>query len=85
MTKNTVTITSNNQITLPAHIVNSMKLKKGRVLNIELQGDKVILTNTQNLSTKMKRYWVERDIATTMTDDQLQAAIRQSAAKRAAK
>ena len=85
MINKSVTITSKRQITLPVSFTKKLKLQQGRVLNATIQGDKIILATSENLSDKMKSYWKQKNKNVALSDEELKKAIRQAAVKRLVK
>lgn len=83
----TVTITSKNQITLPAHLVRKFKLQKGQRLQVEGEGSSIKLKKQPSLEELMAPFHAE--LAAKMkgkrvpTDEELKIAVRQIAAERA--
>lgn len=82
ITKN-ITVTSKNQITIPTEFINKLQINKGRVINASIQGNKIILTPEDSLTTIMKKYWNRRNPNASMSDDDIKNATRHIAAKRA--
>jgi DNA-binding transcriptional regulator/RsmH inhibitor MraZ len=78
LTMNTVdiTITSKNQITLPADFVRQMKLRKNRVMTVTMLGDSLKLTPRADVSTTMGKYWAKHSAVRTVSDEELKAAVR---------
>lgn len=82
-----VTITSKNQITLPAKLVRKYGWDKGRTLELINKGDKIELTKRPTLEEVMAPFHAE--LAKKMkgkkapTDDELKEAARKIAAERA--
>jgi bifunctional DNA-binding transcriptional regulator/antitoxin component of YhaV-PrlF toxin-antitoxin module len=52
-----VTITSKNQITLPAELVRKMKLDKSRRLTIRQRGDELVLKPEPTLQAILEEVW----------------------------
>ncbi|HEY1645343.1 MAG TPA: AbrB/MazE/SpoVT family DNA-binding domain-containing protein [Candidatus Saccharimonadales bacterium] len=57
MTTRNVTITSKNQITLPADLVRDMRLKTHRRLSIRKRGDELILIPEPELKDQLQKIW----------------------------
>ena len=78
LTMNTVdiTITSKNQITLPISFVRQMKLHKNRVMIATIHGDSLRLTPRSDVETTMGKYWAKHSAKSTVSDEELKAAIR---------
>ena len=76
-----ITLTSKNQITIPAKIAKSIGLSKGSILHITSKGNQIILTKDQGLSSLMPKYW--RQTKVVLSDQEIKLAVRQSAVRRA--
>lgn len=85
MTSKTVTITSKNQITLPADYVRKVKLARNRALRAELRGNTIVLTPQPALGESMRQFWGKHQAERSLSDEELKQAIRSSAAARSAK
>jgi bifunctional DNA-binding transcriptional regulator/antitoxin component of YhaV-PrlF toxin-antitoxin module len=57
MTTKNVTITSKNQITIPAEIVRELQLDKHRSLTIRRHGDELILKAQPDLEDQLSVIW----------------------------
>ena len=57
MTTRIVTITSKNQITIPADLVRDMRLRMHRRLSIRKRGDELILIAEPELKDKLRKIW----------------------------
>ena len=77
-----VTITSKNQVTIPADFVKSLKLHQDRTMHATIKDGSVILTPTRDLSDDMERFWIKRNPKAKLNNNQLQQAPRQAAVKR---
>jgi bifunctional DNA-binding transcriptional regulator/antitoxin component of YhaV-PrlF toxin-antitoxin module len=77
-----ITVTSKNQVTIPAEYVRKLGLAKNRVLKASIKGDTIFLTAEPALSTQMQKYWDKHRAAKPLDDAALKRAIRTSAAKR---
>ncbi len=71
-----ITITSKNQITLPAAFVRNLKLQRNRVLKAELSGGTIKLTPQASVSDVMSKYWGKHKAKKPLTDDEVSSAIR---------
>ena len=80
-----ITITSKNQLTLPAEFVRNMHLDRNRVLHAELRGGSIILTPQPTLTDAMQRFWDKSKAKRPLTDEELKEAIRTSATNRLTK
>lgn len=82
MTGKQVTMTSKNQITLPAAYVRSIGLGKSRRLTIRLRGDELVLKPQPTLQEHMKPVWDEmaKHVKRPLSDEELKQAIRKSVA-----
>lgn len=85
MTTRNVTITSKNQVTLPADYVKALRLSKNRVLQAEIQENKIVLSPQPTLDETMKQFWGKHKAKRPLSDDEIKQAIRTVSAKRAAK
>ena len=78
------TITSKNQITIPSHIVRSLKLNRNRRLQIKQRGNDIVLTPLPSLEDSLKPVW-QRAAKTTkkpLSDAEIQSSVRNIAANR---
>jgi len=80
-----ITITSKNQITLPAHFVRKMHLDRNRVIHAEIRDGSIVLTPQPTLASSMQRYWGKHHAGQPLTEDELKEAIRSSATDRLTK
>lgn len=72
MTTRNVTITSKNQITIPADFVREMQLKNHRRLSIRRRGDELILVAEPELKDKLQNVWDQLpSFQGTSNDDEL--------------
>lgn len=80
-----VTITSKNQITLPAEYVRKLKLAKNRTLTARLKGDGLELKPQPTLEERMKKHWEwfkkTHPNHKPLTDEELKQEIKQSVAE----
>jgi AbrB family looped-hinge helix DNA binding protein len=84
MTSKIVTITSKNQITLPADYVRKLSWQKNRQLVITQRGNEIVLKAQPSLEQAMAPIWEEmrQYIKHPMNDAELKDAIRESFATR---
>lgn len=83
MTSKNVTITSKNQITLPAEYVRKLGLQKHRRLTVRQRGDELVLRPEPELDIDehFRKLWAKLPpVKGTKTDKELQQAIRNSVA-----
>jgi AbrB family looped-hinge helix DNA binding protein len=80
-----VTITSKNQITIPSEYTNALHLSQNRVLQVELRGDKLILSPQPALGDAMRQFWGKHSASHPLTNNEIKQAIRTSSARKAAK
>jgi hypothetical protein len=80
-----ITITSKNQVTLPADYVRKMQLARNRVLKAELRGRVIVLTPQPALGVTMQQFWGKHQANHPLSDDELKQAVRASSAERLAK
>lgn len=79
MTTKIITITSKNQITIPADIVRNMQLKRHRRLSIRKQGDELILTAEPELDDKLQKIWDQLPaFQGTSNDDELKRTTKEA-------
>lgn len=78
MKSSKVTITSKNQITIPAQFVRDMHLQRNRQVKVRQQGNELILTPLPSLGEALKPVWKAGapSIKGALTDDELKAATR---------
>lgn len=69
----TITLTSKNQITIPAEIVRQMGLDQSRKLRLERHGDAILLTSQKDLATQLNniQHNVAPYVVKSFTDAQL--------------
>lgn len=77
-----ITLTSKNQITIPADVVRKLKLSKNRVLEMTVKEDIISLTPEQNITEMLRPYWTKHHAKKALTDDEIQQGLRSIAAKR---
>lgn len=84
MTSKTVTITSKNQITLPAELVRRLGLTRHRVLRITEKKGVIELKPAQTLEQRMQKHWDAFSKAhpnhKPMNDEELKTAIGEAVA-----
>ena len=80
MTTRNITVTSKNQVTLPAEYVRRVGLNRNRVMRAELRGDTILLTPQATLGDSMRQFWGKHQAEQPLTDEELKKAIRSSAA-----
>lgn len=78
-----ITITSKNQVTLPADYVRKIGLAKHRILKAELKGNSIVLTAEPGLEQQMRKFWNKQEAALPSSDAELTQAARQAAVRRA--
>ena len=81
MNSSKVTITSKNQITLPANYVRQLNLKKSKTLLVEFNGNSIKLTPQVSVESSMSQYWGKHKASRPLTDDELKQAIRSGIGK----
>ena len=73
-----ITITSKNQITIPAEYVRSLKLAKHRQLSIRRRGDELVLKPEPTLEEDLQELWATLPpFKGTRSDKELKHAIRE--------
>lgn len=79
MTTKNITITSKNQITIPADIVRDMKLNTHRRLSIRKRGDELILRPEPALEDKLGKIWEQLPaFPGTATDEILKSTTKEA-------
>jgi AbrB family looped-hinge helix DNA binding protein len=77
-TKN-ITITSKNQITIPADIVREMQLNTHRRLSIRKRGNELILRPEPDLEDKLEEIWEQLpSFPGTATDEILKSTTKEA-------
>lgn len=84
MNTRNITITSKNQVTLPAEYVRKIGLDRNRVMRVELRGEAIVLTPQPTLGDSMRQFWGKHQAERPLTDEELKQAIRSSGAAKAA-
>ena len=79
-----ITITSKNQITIPADVVRQLKLHKKRILELRVKDNSILLTPEQSIEDAMRPFWTKHHAKQAISDEELKQAIRHGMAKRAA-
>jgi bifunctional DNA-binding transcriptional regulator/antitoxin component of YhaV-PrlF toxin-antitoxin module len=85
MTSKNVTITSKNQITLPAEYVRKLHLAKHRRLTIRQRGDELVLKPEPELDVEdhFRKLWAQLPkVKGTKTDEQLKKTTREAWARK---
>lgn len=85
MSAKNITITSKNQITLPAEYVRDLQLTRNRVLHVELRGRAIVLTPQPALADTMRQFWGKHKAKQPLTDEEIKQAVRASSVARVAK
>ena len=85
MTPRNITVTSKNQITLPAEYVRRIGLDRNRVMRAELRGDAIVLTPQATLGDSMRQFWGKHQAKRPLTDEEIKQAVRSSATGRLTK
>lgn len=78
-----ITVTSKNQVTLPADYVREIGLAQHRILRAELKGKSIILTAEPDLIQQIQPFWRRHKVKRPLSDAELKEAIRDSAARQA--
>ena len=70
------TITSKNQITIPAAVVRQMKLGPQRTVVVEWRGDEIVIKPQPDVREEFEALWVKNRqlIRRSFTDDELNQA-----------
>ena len=81
----TTTITSKNQITIPALIVRNLNLKHSRQLRVRLRGDDIVLTPLPTLRDNLLSVWDQaaKTIKQPQTDEDIKRSLRSIASRQA--
>lgn len=83
MNRLNVTITSKNQITLPAEYVRQMGLSKNRRLNVRQRGDELVLKPEDDIEKHFQKLWAQLPkVAGTKSDAELKRATREAWARK---
>lgn len=83
MTSKNITLTSKNQITLPAEYVRKLHLGKNRQLSITQRGSELIIKPEPSLEARMQKIWSKLPpFKGTKTDDELKQVIRDAYAQK---
>ncbi len=85
MNTRNITVTSKNQITLPADYVRQVGLTRNRVMRAELRGDAIVLTPQATLGNSMRQFWGKHQAKRPLTDEEIKQAIRSSSTARLTK
>jgi len=82
MTSKNVTITSKNQITLPAEYVRELHLAKSRKLSVQRHGNALILKpqTADDILEKLQKHWKHQANKRPLSEAELKRAIRDSVA-----
>lgn len=77
------TITSKNQLTIPAAFVRSMHLNRNQQVQVRQRGNDLILTPVPSLRDSLQPVWQEaaKNVSGSLSDEQIKAFVRQVAAK----
>ena len=79
MTTKNITITSKNQITIPADLVRKMQLNKHRRLSIRKRGDELILKPEPALEGHLQKIWEQLPaFPGTATDEILKSTTKEA-------
>ena len=79
MTTKYITITSKNQITIPADLVRDMQLNTHRRLSIRKRGDELILKAEPALEDKLGKIWGQLpSFPGTVTDEKLESTTKEA-------
>jgi len=79
MTTKNITITSKNQITIPADIVRDLKLNQYRRLTIRRHGDELILKAQPDLEEQLSMIWEQLPkFSGTKDDEELKETTREA-------
>ncbi len=78
------TITSKNQITIPASIVRKLKLNRNRHMQVKQRGNDIILTPLPTLAESLEPVWqsAANTIKNPLSDSEIQESVRSIAAGR---
>lgn len=81
----TVTLTSKNQITIPAKLVRELKWDKKRRLEVQRKGDALILTTELSAQERLEAHWIKVKpyIKRALTDEEIRQARREAHEERA--
>lgn len=81
----TITLTSKNQITIPAELVRQLKLDKSRKLTIELKDDRMILKRQRDLEEIWADFHarIKPRIKRSLSDEEIRQARKEAHEERA--
>ena len=85
MNAKNITITSKNQVTLPAEYVRDLQLARNRVLQVELRGKTIVLTPQPTLIDTMRQFWGKHHATHSLTDEEIKQAVQASSVARVTK
>ena len=80
-----ITITSKNQITIPADFVRSLNLHQDRTVSATLKNGAIVITPSKDLSDDMQKFWHKRKPGVSLTDKQINEAARRIVSERVAR
>jgi virulence-associated protein VagC len=77
------TITSKNQLTIPAVFVRNMHLNRNKQVRVKQRGNNLILTPIPSLQESLQPVWrqASEHVTGALTDEELKASLRQIAAR----
>jgi len=79
-----ITITTKNQVTIPANLVRELHLKRTRKLRVKRRGDSIVLTPLPSLENSLKSIWdrTKNKPAKPLSEDEINQSIRSIAVNR---
>lgn len=83
MISKVVTVSSKNQITLPAEYVRSLALDESRQIHIYLNGKELVVRPEISAEERMRKQWKKLPHFTgTKNDEELKQAVREAVVKK---
>ncbi|HLA49439.1 MAG TPA: AbrB/MazE/SpoVT family DNA-binding domain-containing protein [Candidatus Saccharimonadales bacterium] len=81
----TITLTSKNQITIPAELVRQLKLDKNRRLEVEKRGKTIMLTPEISVEERLEAHWAKMSkyIKRSLSDEDIRRAREEAHEERA--
>lgn len=78
-----ITITSKNQITIPADFVRHLKLHRDRTISATLRNGSIVITPSGDLSNDMQEFWSKRKAGVCLSDKELNEATKRVVSEKA--
>ncbi len=81
----TLTVTSKNQVTLPADVVRQLSIARNRKMELRVEGDSLRLTPRRSLQEAMKKYKDRHHAKAALASEDIQKATAAIIAEKAAR